>query len=507
MVRKEMKENTNKAIAINSAILYIRLAIVSVCGLLYTRFSLQALGASDYGLFSVVACIITFASIINTVMIVTSNRYMAIAIGKGDDKECCNTFSINLLIHICIAILTILIALPIGHWYIGNYVNYNGDMRNVYTIFNIAIIASAISFISVPYNGLLLAKEKFFVFCSTDVFASIFKLIGTYLLTNHFEQKLLIYALITAFMTAFPTFVFWGYCRHHFRTISHFVFVKDWNRYLDVIKFSSAIAYGASALIAQTQGSALLINMFFNSAMNAGLAVATSISNMLQTFANNAQKSISPQVVKSYAVENYSRCIHLVCLSSKLTYCTMLFISLPFLLIPEKIFGLWLDEIPSYAIIFTRLLIVNMLVNSINAGLSDFVFATGRIKLYQFVTNTLIAISVVAGYFALRQGMPSENLFYIYILFSLAVAITRPIIIKHISKFKIRTMVIESYIPAITITILAAATWLIKPYLNPWCHIVASYIYLTIVMYLVALKKSEREKLISLLRTKLKKRQ
>lgn len=46
-----MKGNTNKAIVVNSAQLYIRLAIVSVCGLLYTRFSLQALGANDYGLF------------------------------------------------------------------------------------------------------------------------------------------------------------------------------------------------------------------------------------------------------------------------------------------------------------------------------------------------------------------------------------------------------------------------------------------------------------------------
>ena len=54
-----MQENTNKSIAVNSLILYIRLAIISVSGLLYTRFSLQALGISDYGLYSVIACIIT----------------------------------------------------------------------------------------------------------------------------------------------------------------------------------------------------------------------------------------------------------------------------------------------------------------------------------------------------------------------------------------------------------------------------------------------------------------
>ena len=82
-----MQENTNKSIAVNSLILYIRLAIISISGLLYTRFSLQALGISDYGLYSVIACIITFISIINTLMVTTSNRFIAIAIGKSKQEE------------------------------------------------------------------------------------------------------------------------------------------------------------------------------------------------------------------------------------------------------------------------------------------------------------------------------------------------------------------------------------------------------------------------------------
>ena len=160
-----IKENTNSTIAINSIILYVRLIIVALCGLLYTRYSLLALGVDDFGLFSVIACILSFASILNTIMIVTSNRYIAIAIGKGDNNEANISFNINLTIHIIIAILTIVIAIPIGYWYINNYVTYQGNLNSVKEIFNISIIASAISFIGVPYNGLLLARERFLVFC------------------------------------------------------------------------------------------------------------------------------------------------------------------------------------------------------------------------------------------------------------------------------------------------------------------------------------------------------
>lgn len=491
-----MKENTNKAIVVNSLILYIRLAIISVCGLLYTRFSLQALGADDYGLFSVIACIITFASIINTIMIVTSNRYIAMAIGKGDINEACRTFNTNLVIHLFIALFTVLIALPIGHYYIANFVNYIGDISKAYIVFDISIIASAFSFVGVPYNGLLLAKEKFIVFCSTDVISSVVKLIFTYLLIDYFENKLVIYALITAFMTAFPTVVFWGYCRYYFKDITRHCFVKNWNKYWDVIKFSAAIGYGALAIIAQSQGGALLINLFFNTAMNAGLAVANSVSGILQTFSNNAQKSISPQVVKSYAANDITRSIHLVCLSSKVTYFAMFIISIPFILIPETIFGLWLKRIPPYSITFTRLLVINMLVNSINAGLSDFVFATGKIKIYQIATNTLVVLSVIVGYFALKQGLQPEYLFYIYILFSLLVTIARPIIIKRISAFKISSLIIESYIPAISVTLLCCPLLFLKAYLSPWILIFISYLYVAISIYYIALKSHERKYII-----------
>lgn len=129
-----MQENTNKSIAVNSLILYIRLAIISVSGLLYTRFSLQALGISDYGLYSVIACIITFISIINTIMVTTSNRFIAIAIGKNDQEEVCRQFNVNLVIHVLIALLTIVVALPLGHWYIVHHVTYDGDMHTVHTI-------------------------------------------------------------------------------------------------------------------------------------------------------------------------------------------------------------------------------------------------------------------------------------------------------------------------------------------------------------------------------------
>ena len=171
-------------------------------------------------------------------------------------------------------------------------------MQTVLRVFDVSIVAAAMSFIGVPYNGLLIARERFLVFCSTDVAMSLFKLFFTYLLIDHFEHKLIIYTYVMAFMTAFPTVVFFAYCRRQFAAITRFVFVREWRKYYDVLNFSIGIGIGAIATIGKAQGGALIINMFFSTTMNAGLAVANSVGTILQTFANNAQKPISPQIVK-----------------------------------------------------------------------------------------------------------------------------------------------------------------------------------------------------------------
>ena len=487
-----MQENTNKAIAINSLILYVRLVVISISGLLYTRFSLEALGVNDYGLYSVIACIITFISVVNTIMVTTSNRFIAIAIGHHDKQEMCNQFNVNLLIHVVIALLTVVLATPLGHWYILNFVSYDGDMGVVRVVYDVSIISAALSFVGVPYNGLLIARERFLVFCSTDVLMSLFKLLFTYLLINHFENKLIVYSCVMAFMTAFPTFVFWVYCRKVFADITRFVFVRQWAKYSEVLTFSASIGIGAIAMIGKVQGGALIINMFFTTAMNAGLAVANSVNTILMTFANNAQKPISPQIVKSYAVGDMQRCTNLVCLASKTTYLSMFFVSIPFLISPELIFGLWLKSVPPYAVAFTRLLIIDSLIFSINAGVTDFVNATGKIKVYQIVINSLIASAVVVGYLFIRCGMSPEYLFYVYIVFSFIVFLVRPFILTHISKFDVKHLVYSSYVPVLTTTLAFLLVFLIKPYVGQLQCCIVAYTYFSVLVYVFALNQIER---------------
>ena len=183
-----MQENTNRAIVINSIVLYSKMAITTICSLLITRFALKALGSNDFGLYSVLGGIISLIAIFNTIMLSTSNRFIAVAIGKNNVEEANIQFNVCLTVHILIALFTMSIAIPIGNWYVNSFINYEGDINNALMVFNISIISSIISFVGVPYNGLLMAKERFHVFSFIDIIAHVLKLIIAYLLIDHFDQ-------------------------------------------------------------------------------------------------------------------------------------------------------------------------------------------------------------------------------------------------------------------------------------------------------------------------------
>ena len=414
-----MQENTNRAIAINTIVLYAKMAITTICALFTTRFALQALGNSDFGLFSVMGGIISFVAIFNTIMLSTSNRFIAVAIGKGDINEANKQFNICLAVHFLIAIITLLIALPLGDWYIHRFINYDGSIDNALLVYNISIIGSILSFIGVPYNGLLMAKERFVTFSIIEVIAVLIKLIISFLLISHFQEKLLIYTITLAVLTAIPTFAYWIACRIMFSDIVLIKPVAEIRRYKDVFEFSAWVAVGAVTFVGRSQGSALIINAFFNTIMNTALGIANSINSYIALFAQNVTQPMSPQIMKSYANSDNDRVNKLLTMSTKFAYLTMLVISVPFFVAPEALINLWLGSVPPYVVTFTVLLIVDHLLQSLNSGINNVIFASGKIKIYQIVVSILNVLSVVIAFIALYLGYPAYTLVISYIFVSI----------------------------------------------------------------------------------------
>lgn len=494
-----MEENTNKAIVINTVIMYVRLAVITICGLFTTRFALKALGVADFGLFSVVGGIVSFMALFNTIMLSTSNRFIATAIGKNDKELVNDTFNVNLAIHCFIAILTIIIAYPVGDWYILHHINFDGDINLAVKVFNITLIGSIISFIGVPYHGLMLAKERFLAFSIVDVISQLLKMFGSLLLIYYFDNKILVYSLLITFLTAYPTLIYIIYCKQRFKDFSKIKFVRNKQMYKEVFNYSVWIGYGAVSTIGKSQGAALIINKFFNTVMNTALGVANSISGIIQTVAYNIGKTMTPQITKSYAAGDMQRAENLAIACSKYTFLLLLLTASPFLIEPEYILKLWLDEVPPYSALFTRLLIIDALVISLNAGIPELIFASGKIKWYQLIVNTLLLLSVVVGFFVLRTRVPAYYLQITYIVFSIIILIVRQFVLNIIIKFNNWRLIKESYIPCFIVTCFFSFFMLFDLNINPLISIIIAFLYVLVLVLLIGLRKTDRKYILSLL--------
>lgn len=492
-----MVENTNRTILVNSLVLYGKIAITTFCSIFATRFALQALGNVDYGLYSVLGGIISFVAIFNTIMLSSTNRFIAVALGKGDLEEVNKQFNVCLVIHIVIAIVTLLLATSFGEWYINRYINYEGNISDAIKVFNISIIGSVISFVGVPYNGVLMAKEKFIVFSSIDIVVSVIKLIISYLLIGYFQDKLLIYATTMSILTVVPILIYWIYCRIKFFDIVKINIVLEKSRYKEIFDFSAWMSLGAVSYVCKNQGSALLVNAFFNTILNTSLGLANTINGYISLFAQNVTQPMAPQIMKNYASGNKERVDNLLVMSTKFAFLAMFIISVPFLIEPEAIIKLWLGSVPPYVVIFTVLLVVDNLIQSLNSGINNVIFASGKISLYQLSVSALNVLSIVLAYFALKVGCPVYCLVVAYIVVSILKFFLVQYILHKTLNYNNEMLIRKSYLPSLSVVLLSLPLLVLKGHFNPLPSFIIAMVYVCAVILFIGLNNNERQYLMS----------
>ena len=191
-----MSETSDKRIVKNTFFVYLRLFVVTVISLVSTRFVLQALGASDFGLYNIVGSIITMLNIVSVAMCTTTRRFLNVEMGKPNGNLN-KIFNLCLAQHIVLAFILLIIAESLGLWYIHNYLNVSPDKINdAYYVFHISTIVACIGIVNVPYQSVIEAYEKFSTTAKVDIIIAIIKLLLILSLLIYEGNKLRYYAII-----------------------------------------------------------------------------------------------------------------------------------------------------------------------------------------------------------------------------------------------------------------------------------------------------------------------
>lgn len=495
--------NENGKIAKNSVIIFVRLIITSLIGIFSSRMVLDALGASDYGLYSVVGGIVSILNVLNIAMVSTTYRYIAFELGKGSTGNTQKVFNTSFIIHACFAFVVIVLGLTVGEWYVSNILNVDpGKIDDARFVFHFSIFTTVISIFMVPYHGLMVAYEKFNVQAIIDIVVVSIRFIVLYFCIYTLGNRLRLYAIINSSFAILSAVSALFYCKHSFRSTVSFVFCKDKNLYKEMLAFASWILLGASASIGKTQGSTMIVNYFFGTLVNGAYAVAHQVENFVNMFALSLSKAAVPQITKSFSGGNQLRSVKLTSYISKYTFILMCIAAFPVVMEMDFLLSIWLKEVPEDATLYCKLMIISILLGSLGEGIPALIQAANKQKLFQ-ITGVITSLSgLPISILFYKFGYPAQTILIVYCVLQLFYSIIRIWLLKMVLKFDVKTFLKTSYmrIGFILLPLIMALSLYDSSSFNTVGHIfglLGSELYLILVVLLVGLDKNEKNIIVN----------
>lgn len=395
-------QSSNKRIAKNTLMLYIRMLLSMLVGLYTSRVVLQTLGVEDYGIYGVVGGVVSMMGFLNSSMSGATSRFLTVAIGKGEEENTAKIFSSALIVHICIALIVLFVSETIGLWFFYNkLVIPESRMSAAFWVYQGSIFSAILSITQVPYNASIIAHEKMDVYAYVELLNVFLKLGIVYLLLFLPFDKLLIYAGLVLLVSFIVLMTYRVYCLTHF-TECRFRWVKDKSIFRSLMSFSGLDLFGNICVTFRNQGTTLLLNMFFGPIVNAGANIANVIIGTVSSLSGNVTTAFRPPIMKQYAVGNIEAMTTMMNRSLSLTSLLLSLMAFPILAEMEYVLFLWLGEIPPYAVTISKLAVFNCLVGGINGVILAPIHATGDIKALSIWGGSLYLLNLVIDYICLR---------------------------------------------------------------------------------------------------------
>lgn len=396
----------SQRIARNTVMLYIRQFLVMGVSLYTSRVILQALGASDYGVYTLVGGFVSMLAYLNSVFVSATQRFISFELGTGDKERLHNIFSTSLVIHYVLALIIIIVAETFGIWFINNHLNIDPErLTAAHWVFQCSLISLMISIISVPYNSCIVAHEHMHVYAYISVVDVFLKLGIVFLLSCSPYDSLITYAVLMVAVSVTIRLCYTLYCKRHFEEC-YFRRVFDVKKFKEMASYASWTMVGTLGFTVKDQISNIILNHFFGTVINAARGIAGQVSGAINTFASNFFMAMSPQITKQYASGNIEESRKLVYIGAKFTFFLLQIIIIPVVINIDYILDLWLVDVPNYTASFVVIILVSTLIGSLSNSITTAIQATGQIKIFQIGIAIIMLLELPVAYMLLSIGAP-----------------------------------------------------------------------------------------------------
>lgn len=506
-----------KKIAKNTLLLYLRMAVLLLVGLYTSRVVLAVLGETDYGIYNVVGGVVAMFSIISGALSSAISRFMTFELGRGGGRLAA-VFRCAVLVQFALAVVVIAVGEPAGLWFIGEKMTIPPDrVAAARVVLQFSLLTFVINLLSIPYNAAIIAHEKMGAFALAGLLEGFAKLGVALLLAVSPMDTLVWYALLMCAVALCVRVFYAIYCRRHFPECVRAgagaaAGGVDRGILREMFGFAGWNFIGVSAGVLKDYGGNILVNLYSPSpAVNAGRAVAMQLSGAVQGFVSNFMTAVNPQITKSYASGEYGYMHSLVRKSAKFSFFLILFFALPLIFETSWLLGLWLKDVPDYAPVFARLLLVLILSDSISNPLITMQLATGNIRKYQIVVGGILLLNIPISALLLSLGMGVEWVVVVAIALSQAAMFARLILLRGMVGMDVGRWLRDVWLRAVAVMVCACVPTMLPGvfgwHLHPLWIILISLCATAAAVWFAGCTAEERGTILSLVRKRCRRRE
>lgn len=419
----------NIRLIVNTLAQNVRTVLNIVLSLYSTRIVIDALGESDYGIYMLVAGIVSLLSYLSNTLIITTQRHLSYVVGANKTDEAKSVFANSYMLHWLLGLALVVFCL-----FMTNYV-FNSGILNIRidkiveakAVYFLVVASVLLTFVTSPYKALLIAHENIVFISIVDVLDGILKLGLVFMLFLFDEWRLPLYAVIMAGIMFFHFLMLMVYCQKTYAESSFFpqLHLLNYRIQRQIMGFATWTLYGMFCIYVRTQGVAVLVNRMFGTVANAAWGIATQVFGSIQFLSQAIINAISPQIIKAEGANNRSKSIRLSLMASKYCYLMLAIVVIPISFEIPAILNLWLKDVPAFSAVFCQVMLISSLVDQISIGLGILNQAIGQIRIYTLITFSIKVLVVPVGMIFVHYGLCWQYILLFYFLFELISAVAR----------------------------------------------------------------------------------
>ena len=486
-----------KRVAKNTMIMYIRM-LVLVCISFYTsRKLLYLLGVEDYGIYSVVGSISSTFVALKGIFTEAIQRFLNFAKGKDNLNEEQQIFSIAVRVHIILALLVVFIVEIVGMWLIyEKLVIPTEKISTAVFVFQMTIISSVFSILNIPYESVIIANERMNVYSYLSIFDGFFRLAVIFIIQVLPFELLRSFSLLIVFTPINSLIISFFYCKRF--PECRLIKTTDKKLIKDIFSLSGWNFFGNISFSILHEGINFILNAFGGLVYNTARGVAYQVKTIALQFSNNTVISARPMIMQNAAKRGDDALTYDIIEMSRISFFILLLPVFPLVTYCEELLDFWLVDVPPYASLFTKWVLIGVLIRSLHEPLNMLYMAKASIKRMMIIEMIVMLSTITIIYLLLSNGQDMWVAFVVLAIMELIIVLSLLTNAKTELGFSIKLYIKHVIIPLFVILVGLFLFYLLLRFIllpdTIFLAILYAMVSVLIVSLFVILGMNEKEK-------------